>query len=180
MVSIRPVALFVVFVLAAPSALAAQNGRQYEQGRPETTQPTGDVSGSLSSVGGASAKAESTSVSLDAIDGAPAKYDGKTLARRVVFSSDLRRESNAFTVGVKDAETGKRIGPGLRDGGVAFVVLSGMANRLGPELGQRPTAVVTFTVAKFPLPDTNYWVAVISRVEILGADGSTAKTIEPR
>ena len=184
MVPMRTVALLVACLLAAPASLAARAAQSdrdgFQQGPPSTTKPGGAPTGSLASIGGKHGPVESSSVSLDALEGAPGKYEGKTLARRVVITSDLRQEGGAFTVGVKDAETGRRLGPGLRDGGVAFVVLPSMAGKLGGELERKPEAVVTFAVSRFPVPGHDYWVAVIARVEILSADGSPAKTIDAR
>lgn len=162
-----------------PVAKADQNG-QIQQGDPQHSNGGGSGGGSTFSLGNGNAHgSEPISASLDAVASAPANFNNKAVVRRVVFTSDLVETGSVFTVGVRDAETGKQIAPGFSSG-LSFVVLPDMANRLGRKIDSMPNAIVTFTVAEIPMPSGTRWAAVISRVEILDGDGSVSKTIEAR
>ena len=39
-------------------------------------------------------------------------------------------------------------------------------------------AMIVFTIVKLPIPGQEKWVAVVSRVSLLAADGSVARTID--
>lgn len=170
----------ILLIIPALAIASPQSGskNRLSSGGPSSGQGGGAAAGSLFTLGDANKAAESSSVSVDSLARAPHEYDGKTLARRVVVTSEPQDEGGAHTIGVADAETGGRVGPGLHDNGIAFVVESSMAGKLGRKIDPNQHAIVTFTVRKLPAPDHNFWVAIITKVELLGADGSVAKVLE--
>ena len=98
----------------------------------------------------------------------------------MTLTTDPKEEAGAFTIGVADAETGRRVAPGLQDGGIGFFVTSAMANKMNKKAERGATAVVTFTIARLPDPGRACWAAIISRIQVLKADGGVAATIQRR
>ena len=172
-------AVLAISLLFGPTAAIAQDG--YETGSPARTKERGEKAGSFIKIEpGAGGVAESTAISLDAIAGSPAKYEGKTLARKVVLTTGAREEDGAFTIGVADSATGRRVEPGLHDGGIGFFVAAAMANKMNKKAERGASALVTFTVAKLPVPGQQCWAAIVSRIDVLDSNGAVTATIEQR
>jgi hypothetical protein len=183
MKSARCILAIVVVALACSAASAAQpdqkKDQKYEQGGPSGTAGSGPTDGTLTSVssmhGGSVA---SEAVSLEALERSPDRYDGKTLARRVAITSGLKKVQSTYSIGLKDSETGASVGPGLREGGLSFLVSPEFARRFGESFRGAESAKVTFTVVKMPAPPgETYWVGVVSRVDFLDASGAVANSI---
>ena len=178
----RVCAVVIALALAPAGALAGTQGDQGNHGLtqsgPSSGKPPGSPTGSFGDIGdGATGDTEQSSETLDAIAGSPDKYVGKSFTRRVLLVGELKHESAAYTIAVKDKETGRRVDGGLRDGELTFVVLPSMADDLGPLLASKPDVVIAFSVARLPIPGRTVWAATISRVAVLGADGAVTKTI---
>lgn len=140
------------------------------------TPSNGPSSGSFGSIAGSGGKhePESTTVSLDSVSSNPSRYEGKTLARRVELGG-MKEANGAVALGMKDGETGTRIAADP-DATFSMILTKDFAGRL--DAARQAAAIVTFTVTKIPIPGHPMWVGIISRVQILGSDGSVAKTVE--
>src|SRR5262245_7346333 len=108
MVTRSLLALAAIVVLAHAAAGAPP---QITTADPKSTKPNGDPTGSFGSVVAVGAREpESTTVSLDAVSGSPAKYEGKTLGRRVTLGS-TKPSNGAVGLGARDVETNTKLGP---------------------------------------------------------------------
>jgi hypothetical protein len=167
-------ALCAALVACATPALAVQGGITTTD--PTTTKPTGDAAGSIGTIAASKHDPDSTAVSLDAVAANPGRYDGKTLARRVTLGN-TKGTPVGVAVAARDAETGGKVNAEATPGAFALVMTKEFAGRLGAP--PQTEAVVTFTVTKIPIPGQEMWLGVISRIQLLGADGSVARTVEP-
>ena len=177
----RALAALAALALTASIAVAAPASSphrgQYTTPGPSSTKPPGDSAGSFGSIAAAGAKRppDSTSVSLDALTSNPARYEGKVLARRVTLGA-TKPLGAGVAIAARDAETGGRVSADAQS--AAFALL--MTKELAAELADlhQTDVIITFVVTKIPIPDHETWFGIVSRVEVLGADGSVGKTVE--
>src|SRR6476659_2895027 len=125
--------VFAVAVLAlvAVCGAAQDPGKLSTPGHDPTAPPPGNSSGSLGSVaGGHGARPEASDVSLDAVAASPARYDGRTLARRVALGT-TKPYGDAVAIAARDEATGKRLGAEPSSSAFTLVMTKQLADDLG-------------------------------------------------
>jgi hypothetical protein len=167
-------ALALVALAAAPGA-AQDPGKITAPGH-DPTRGAGAPGGSIGSVvGGHGARPDATDVSLDAVAAAPARFDGRTLARRVSLGA-TKPYGDGVAIAARDEATGKRLGAEPSATAFALVMTKEFADELGAT--RDAAAVVTFTVTSLPIPGQTTWIGAVSHVDQLDENGNVTRSVD--